>query len=65
MYHSIGGIYNRNLSNDPVYTIVSKIRKAEKETQHKAQKHVKYRKKDWYVAAFCVSSIIGKSKIYF
>ena len=40
------------------------IRKAEKETQHKAQKHVKYRKKDWYVAAFCVSSIIGKSKTY-
>jgi len=35
------------------------IRKAEKETQHKAQKHVKYRKKDWYVAAFCVSSIIA------
>jgi len=33
------------------------IRKAEKETQTKAQKHVKYRKKDWYVAAFCLSSI--------
>jgi len=35
------------------------IRKAEKETSAKAQKHVKYRKKDWYVAAFCIGSIIS------
>ena len=35
------------------------IRKAEKETHAKAQKHVKYRKKDWYVAAFCISAIVS------
>ena len=35
------------------------IRKAEKEKKHDAKKHVKYRKKDWYVAGFCFATIIG------
>merc|ERR1712008_520325 len=34
------------------------IRKAEKEKNHDAKKHVKYRKKDWYVAGFCFATII-------
>ena len=37
------------------------IRKAEKEKKHDAKKHVKYRKKDWYVAGFCFATIIGKA----
>lgn len=38
------------------------IRKAEKEAVTKAQKHVKYRKKDWYIGGFCFAAIAA---IYF